>query len=164
MSFRFDKLTTKAQGLIAEAQGRAGEAGNPEITSLHALAAMLGESEGITQALLGKINADAKQLQQLTEGELQKLPKVSGGRQAGISAELQSALNESASVAESLKDEFVSTEHLLLGLAKAKTKAQSLLKLCGITADDVLKAASEVRGSARVTDQNAEDTYQALEK
>ncbi|QEF97041.1 Chaperonin protein ClpB [Stieleria maiorica] len=164
MAFRFDKLTTKAQGLIAEAQGRATSAGNPEITSLHLLAAMLDESDGITGALLAKMKADAKQLRELTASEADKLPKVSGGRQPGISAELQSALNESAATAQSLKDEFVSTEHLLLGLAKAKTKAQSLLSLCGVNADDVLKAASEIRGSARVTDQNAEDTYQALEK
>lgn len=164
MTFRFDKLTTKAQGLVAEAQGRAASAGNPEISSLHLLSAMLDESEGITGALLSKMNADAKQLRELVKSETDKLPKVSGGRQPSISAELQTAFNEAATTAQSLKDEFVSTEHLLLGMAKAKTKAQSLLSLCGISADDVLKAASQVRGSARVTDQNAEDTYQALEK
>ncbi|MDV6033846.1 MAG: ATP-dependent chaperone ClpB [Phycisphaera sp. RhM] len=164
MTFRFDKLTTKAQGLIAEAQGRATSAGNPEITSLHLLSAMLDESGGITAALLSKMNADANQLRELTASEFDKLPKVSGGRQPSIAAELQSALNEAANSAQSLKDEFVSTEHLLLGITKAKTKAQSLLSLCGVKADDVLKAASEIRGSARVTDQNAEDTYQALEK
>ncbi|QDV86710.1 ATP-dependent chaperone ClpB [Planctomycetes bacterium TBK1r] len=164
MTFRFDKLTTKAQGLIAEAQGRATSAGNPEITSLHLLSAMLDESGGITAALLSKMNADANQLRELTTSEFDKLPKVSGGRQPSIAAELQSALNEAATSAQSLKDEFVSTEHLLLGIAKAKTKAQSLLSLCGVSANDVLKAASEIRGSARVTDQNAEDTYQALEK
>lgn len=164
MTFRFDKLTTKAQGLIAEAQGRATSAGNPEISSLHLLAAMLDETDGITSALLSKMNADASQLVEMTESEVGKLPNVTGGRQPGIAAELQSGLNEAATMAESLKDEFVSTEHLLLGLTKAQTKAQSLLTLCGINVDDVLKAASEVRGSARVTDQNAEDTYQALEK
>jgi ATP-dependent Clp protease ATP-binding subunit ClpB len=164
MAFRFDKLTTKAQGLIAEAQGRATSAGNPEITSVHLLSAMLDESDGITGALLSKMKADADQLRSLTASEVDKLPKVSGGRQPSIAAELQAAFNEAAAMAESLKDEFVSTEHLLLGMAKAKTSAQSLLSLCGVNADDVLKAASEVRGSARVTDQNAEDTYQALEK
>ncbi|MEL6109716.1 MAG: AAA family ATPase, partial [Planctomycetota bacterium] len=164
MPFRFDRLTTKAQGLVAEAQGRATEVGNPEISTLHLLGAMLDESDGITPALLSKMNADADQLRELTASESVKLPKVAGGRQPGVSAELQSAFNEAASSAESLKDEFVSTEHLFLGIAKADTKARSLLNLCGINADDVLKAASEVRGSARVTDQNAEATYQALEK
>lgn len=164
MTFRFDKLTNKAQALVAEAQGRAASAGNPEITSLHLLSAMLDESDGITPALLSKMNSDQNQLRSLVASELEKVPSVSGGRQAGIAGELQEAFNEAATAAESLKDEYVSTEHLLLGLAKAKTKAQSLLGLCGINSDDVLKAASEIRGSARVTDQNAEDTYQALEK
>ncbi|OYP38858.1 ATP-dependent chaperone ClpB [Rhodopirellula sp. MGV] len=164
MTFRFDKLTTKAQGLIAEAQGRAASAGNPDITSLHLLSAMLDETDGITGALLEKMNVDSKQLTELTRSELDKTPKVTGGRQPNVSSELQSAFNEAATAAESLKDEYVATEHLLLGLAKAKTKAQSLLSLCGVSADDVLKAASEVRGSARVTDQNAEETYQALQK
>ncbi|MEO1616148.1 MAG: ATP-dependent chaperone ClpB [Planctomycetota bacterium] len=164
MAFRFDKLTTKAQGLVAEAQGRAASAGHPEITSLHLLSAMLDESEGITSALLAKMNADYAQLVQLTEAEIQKLPKVSGGRQPSVGSELQTAFNESADLAASMKDEYVSTEHLLIGLAKADSSAGRLLALCGISADDVLQAASEVRGSARVTDQNAEESYQALEK
>ncbi|MCC9602454.1 ATP-dependent chaperone ClpB [Stieleria sp. JC731] len=164
MTFRFDKLTTKAQGLIAEAQGRAAANGNPDITSLHLLGAMLDETDGITGALMEKMKVDLKQLHELTDSELEKMTKVTGGRQPGISSELQLALNEAANAAESLKDEFVATEHLLLGLAKAKTKAQSVLSLCGVDSDDVLKAASEIRGSARVTDQNAEDTYQALQK
>ena len=164
MAFRFDKLTTKAQGLVAEAQGRAAAAGNPEISSLHLLSSMLEEHEGITGALLSKMNADAKQLIELVTSELGKLPKVSGGSQPSVSAELQEAFNQAASTAQSLKDEYISTEHLLLGLAKSEGKAKNLLSLCGMSADDVLKAASEVRGSARVTDQNAEDTYQALEK
>ncbi|MEO1526225.1 MAG: ATP-dependent chaperone ClpB [Planctomycetota bacterium] len=164
MPFRFDRLTTKAQGLIAEAQGRATEVGNPEISSLHLLAAMLDESDGITPALLSKMNADADQLRELTESELGKLPRVSGGRQPSIAPELQTAFNQAATSAESLKDEYVSTEHLVLGISKAETKARALLKLCGIDANDILKAASEVRGSARVTDPNAEATYQALEK
>ena len=121
MTFRFDKLTTKAQGLVAEAQGRATAAGNPEISSLHLLSAMLDESEGITCARLAKMNADAIQLRDMTNSELDKLPKVSGGRQPSVSPELQSAFNEAATMAESLKDEYVSTEHLLLGMSKAKT-------------------------------------------
>jgi ATP-dependent Clp protease ATP-binding subunit ClpB len=164
MTFRFDKLTTKAQTLVAEAQGRAASAGNPEITTLHLLGAMLDESDGITRPLLEKINVDVKQLRDLVSSEQEKLPKVSGGRQAGIGPELQATFDAAATAAESLKDEYVSTEHLLLALARSKSKAQALLKLSGVTDDDVLKAMSEVRGSARVTDQNAEDTYQALQK
>ncbi len=164
MAFRFDKLTTKAQALVAEAQGRAASAGNPEITPLHLLSAMLDESDGITRPLLEKMNADPSQLQELVASELPRLPSVSGGRQPGIAATLQKTFDAAADAAESLKDEYVSTEHLLLGLVRAESKANSLLKMSGVSDEDVLKAMSEVRGSARVTDQNAEDTYQALQK
>ena len=164
MSFRFDKLTTKAQSAVAEAQGKAASAGNPEIDPLHLLAAMVEESEGITRPLLLKMKVDATQLQGLLKSELARLPSVSGGRQAGISPVLQRTFESAAEAAESLKDEFVSTEHLLLGMARVDSKAKNLLKLSGVTDADVLKAMSEVRGSARVTDQNAEDTYQALHK
>ncbi|TWU44013.1 Chaperonin protein ClpB [Novipirellula aureliae] len=164
MAFRFDKLTTKAQSLVAESQARAASAGNPEITPLQLLAAMLDESDGITRPLMKKMNADAEELKALVDSELKKLPSVSGGRQPQIAPTLQKTFDAAADAAEQLKDEFVSTEHLLLGLARAESKAKNLLKLVGIDDGDVLKAMSEVRGSARVTDQNAEDTYQALEK
>ncbi len=164
MTFRFDKLTTKAQSLIADAQARAAAAENPEIDPLHLLAAMLEETDGIARPLLKKLNVDAQQLIDLTTSELARLPAASGGRQPGIAASLQKTFNEAADAAESLRDEFVSTEHLLLGLARADSKAKNLLKMLGISDEDVLKAMAEVRGSARVTDQNAEDTYQALEK
>ncbi len=164
MAFRFDKLTTKAQSLVAEAQSQAASAGNPEISPLHLLDAMLEESDGITRPLLDKMKVDANNLKELVSSEVSRLPAVSGGRQPGISATLQKTFDAAADAAESLKDEYVSTEHLLLGLARADSKAKNLLKLSGVSDDDVLKAMSEVRGSARVTDQNAEDTYQALEK
>ena len=164
MAFRFDKLTTKAQSLVAEAQAQAASAGNPEISPLHLLGAMLEETDGITLPLLEKMNVDAAQLKDLVSSEATRLPAVSGGRQPSISATLQQTFDAAADAAESLKDEYVSTEHLLLGLARADSKAMNLLKILGITDEDVLKAMSEVRGSARVTDQNAEDTYQALQK
>ncbi len=164
MPFRFDKLTTKAQSLVAEAQARAASGGNPEISPLHLLGAMLDETDGITRPLLEKMNVDAGELKELVASESSRLPTVSGGRQPGISSTLQKTFDASADAAQSLKDEYVSTEHLLLGLARADSKAKNLLKMSGVSDDDVLKATSEVRGSARVTDQNAEDTYQALEK
>ena len=164
MPFRYDKLTTKAQALIAEAQGRAASGGNPEISPLHLLGAMLDQQDGITRPLLDKMGVDFSQLKGTVDSELSKLPSVSGGRQPSIGPTLQKTFNAAADAAESLKDEYVSTEHLLLGIARTDSKAHNLVKLAGIKADDVLKAMSEVRGSARVTDQNAEDTYQALEK
>lgn len=164
MSFRFDKLTTKAQGLVAEAQSLAGTAGNPEIDPLHLLSAMLGESEGITRPLLKKINVDADQIGKLVAAELPRLPSITGGRQSQIAPSLQKVFDSAAQSAAKLKDEFVSTEHLLVGLTTAESKAKQLLKLCGVSAEDVLKGMAQVRGSARVTDPNAESTYQALEK
>ena len=164
MSFRFDKLTTKAQSLVSEAQGRAASAGNPEITALHLLGAMLDQQDGITRPLLEKIGVDFARLKGTVDSEQSKLPSVSGGRQPGVGPNLQQTFDAAAKAAESLKDEFVSTEHLLLATTRVSSKANNLLKLAGINSDDVLKAMSEIRGSARVTDQNAESTYQALEK
>ena len=164
MTFRFDKLTTKAQALVAEAQGRAASTGNPEITPLHLLSAMLDETDGITRPLLEKMTVDVSQLKALVTSETARLPSVSGGRQPGVAPTLQKTFDTAADAAAEMKDEFVSTEHLLLGLARAESKAMSLLTLSGIAEKDVLAAMKEVRGSARVTDQNAEESYQALEK
>lgn len=164
MAFRFDKLTTKAQGLVAEAQSQAASAGNPEIDPLHLLQAMLAESDGLTRPMLEKIGVDPQQLGKLVTSEVGKLPKVSGGRQPSISPSLQKTFDAAATSAESLKDEFISTEQLLIGLTKAESKAKQLLQVSGVKSDDVLRAMAAVRGSARVTDQNAEATYQALEK
>ena len=164
MPFRFDKLTNQAQAAVAEAQGRAASAGNPEISPLHLLGAMIDESDGITRPLLEKMNVDAVQLKELVDAETSRLPAVSGGRQPGMAPALQQAFDAAADAAEKLTDEYVSTEHFLLGLARAESKAQRLLKMSGVSDKDVLDAMSKVRGSARVTDQNAEATYQALEK
>jgi len=164
MAFRFDKLTTKAQGLVAEAQSQAASAGNPEIDPLHLLQAMLAESDGLTRPMMEKIGVDPRQLGKLVTSEVGKLPKVSGGRQPSISPSLQKTFDAAATSAESLKDEFVSTEQLLIGLTKVESKAKQLLQVSGVKSDDVLRAMAAVRGSARVTDQNAEATYQALEK
>ncbi|QDT04182.1 Chaperonin protein ClpB [Rubripirellula lacrimiformis] len=164
MTFRFDKLTTKAQSIVAEAQANAASTGNPEISTLHILSAMLDESEGITRPLLDKMKVDVGQLVSTVQSELGRLPAVSGGRQPAMASELQKAFDAAADAAASLKDEYVATEHLLLGLVRADGKAQRLLKLAGVSESDVLTAMAAVRGSARVTDQNAEDTYQALEK
>ncbi|MCC9643779.1 ATP-dependent chaperone ClpB [Rhodopirellula sp. JC740] len=164
MAFRIDKLTTQAQNVVAEAQAQASSAGNAEIDPLHVLAAAVNQQDGITKPLLEKINVDVPKLKSLIESELAKLPHSSGMGQARVSAKLQASLEAAASSAESLKDEYVSTEHLLVGLARTDNKAKSLLSLLGVTDNDLLTAMSQIRGSARVTDPNAESTYQALEK
>ena len=164
MAFRLDKLTTQAQSSVAEAQGQAAEAGNAEIDPLHLFAAMLDQREGITLPMLKKMQVETDKLRSTVGSELEKLPRSTGAGQPRVGPKLQQVFEASAKAAESLKDEYISTEHLLLGIARTDNKAKNLLSLLGVDEDDLLKAISEVRGSARVTDPNAESTYQALEK
>ncbi len=164
MSFQFNKLTVKAQEALAEAQSSATSAGNPELEPIHLLAALLGQAEGIAAPLLSRAGVDTKQLLSLVSSEVEKLPKVSGGRQPQLGPSLNRVLEAASAKAAEMKDEFVSSEHLLLAMADAQNKTQNLLRLVGVGTEDLLKALADVRGSARVTDQNAEDTYQALQK
>ncbi len=164
MTFRFDKLTVKAQEAVSAAQSKASSAGNPEIGVLHLLAALFEESDGIVRPLIEKIGAPVSQLTQVVESELARLPSTSGGSTPGISPELKSVLDGAANIAAQMQDEFVSTEHLLLALTDVDSAAQRLLKMNAIERSDVENALKDVRGSARVTDQHPEDKYQALEK
>ncbi len=164
MTFRFDKLTIKAQEAVALAQSLAAERGNPELDPLHLLAALLHDSEGIPNVLLKKIGANVGGINKSVTSEMDRLPKTSGGRTPGVGPTLQKSLEAAASTGEAMKDDFLSTEHLLLGIAKTDNKAASLLKLMGVTEKDLLQGLQTVRGSARVTDQNPEGKFQALEK
>ncbi len=164
MGFQFHKLTLKAQEAVANAQNRAVALGNPDLDSLHLLESLLQDSEGIVVPLLKKLGVSVDQLRSLTTSEVQRLPKVSGGREPQLGPQLRAALDAASKTMEEMKDEFVSTEHLFLGLLKTDSKAQGLLKLNGVIEADVLKALQTVRGSARVTDQNPEGKFNALEK
>jgi ATP-dependent Clp protease ATP-binding subunit ClpB len=164
MPFRMDKLTIKAQEAIVGAQSLATSQGNPEIEGLHLLSALLEDPAGVVVPLLKKIGAQVDKLQSTTASELQRLPRSSSNRQPGISAGLQKGLEAAASAAEGMKDEFVSTEHLLLGLCKSEKNSSELLKLLGVNEKEILQGLQSVRGSARVTDQSPEGKFQALEK
>ncbi len=164
MPFRMDKLTIKAQEAIVGAQSLATSQGNPEIEGLHLLSALLEDPAGVVVPLLKKIGAQVDKLQSTTASELQRLPRSSSNRQPGISASLQKGLEAAASAAEGMKDEFVSTEHLLLGLCKSEKNTSELLKLFGVNEKEILQGLQTVRGSARVTDQSPEGKFQALEK
>lgn len=164
MAFRFDKLTLKAQEAIQRAQELAADAGNPQIEPLHLLAALLTEQEGVVRPLLGRIGVNQSQLHQIVTAELGHLPKSNSGTPPQLGNDLSKVLEAAQQEAETMQDEFVSTEHLLLSLAKTKTKAQDVLKLNAITDAQILEALRDVRGSARVTDQTPEDKFQALEK
>ena len=164
MTFRMDKLTIKGQEAIVEAQSLATSSGNPEIEGLHLLTALLKDNEGVVVPLLKKMGAPFEKIRTTCDSELQRLPRSSGGRQPSIGPSLQKALEAASAAAVAMKDEFVSTEHLLLGLCRTENKASSLLKLLGVSEPDILNALQSVRGSARVTDQNPEGKFQALEK
>lgn len=164
MSFRMDKLTIKAQEAVVEAQSKASSLGNPELDALHLMHALLQDDEGVVVPLLKKIGASVEKLRSVTDSELGRLPKSSGGRPAGVGPSLQKVFESSASAATAMKDEYVSTEHLFLGLCRTQNKAGEVLKLLGIDENDILGALQSVRGSARVTDQNPEGKFQALEK
>jgi len=131
---------------------------------MHLLSTLLDDPAGVVVALLKKIGTQLDKLQSTTASELQRLPRSSNGRQPGISASLQKGLESAASSAEAMKDEFVSTEHLLMGLAKAEKNTSELLRLFGVNEKDILQGRQTVRGSARVTDQSPEGKFQALEK
>jgi ATP-dependent Clp protease ATP-binding subunit ClpB len=162
MTFQFDKLTVKAQEAVAAAQSLA--SGSPQVEPLHLLAALLREQDGIVAPMILKIGADRAQLTRTVEVELSKLPKVSGGSPAQPGRDLQLILEAATNQAEQMKDEYISTEHLLLALTVTKTAAQGLLELNGIREADLLQTLQDVRGSAKVTDQHPEGKYQALEK
>jgi len=165
MAIRWDKFTVKSQEAIQSAGTLATEHGNPELLPLHLLAALLEDKEGIIVPVLQKVGVATDQLIAKTTEALGKLPKVSGGAQPSMSNAMQKVLDQAFKEADNFKDEYVSTEHLLLALAQQKNEgAQLLLASFGATYDAILKSLSTVRGSQRVTDQNPEAKFQALEK
>jgi ATP-dependent Clp protease ATP-binding subunit ClpB len=165
MAFRFDKLTLKAQEAVAGAQALAADSGNPQIDPLHLLAVLLTEKDGgIIGPILDKIGVNRAQLDKIVQAELGHFPKASGGSPPQPAQELNKVLEAAQIEAQAMKDEFVSTEHLLLALTKVDSKAKNVLKLNAVTDKEVLQVLREVRGSARVTDQTPEDKFQALQR
>src|SRR5438552_470348 len=160
---RFDKFTIKAQEAVAAAQGLAQKHDNPEILPLHLLAALLAEEEGIVRPLIQKVGARVERIDQIVADELSRLPKATG-TQLGMARSANDVFTDAQKEAERLKDEYVSTEHLILALTKVKSEAKEILTVNAVTYDAVLMALQEVRGGQRVTDQNPEDKYQALKR
>ena len=164
MPFHFEKLTIKGQEAVANAQSLATDQGHSQIEPLHLLQALLEENDGVVAPLLEKIGANRGQLEGIVRSELQRLPKVSGGSPPQPSNELARVLEAAQREADGMKDEFVSTEHLLLALTKIDSKAKNILKLNALTDKELLQAMQAIRGSQRVTDQNPEAKFQALER
>jgi ATP-dependent Clp protease ATP-binding subunit ClpB len=165
MAIKWDRLTVKSQEAVQAASGFAAENGNPEVLPLHMMAALLEDREGVVIPVLEKVGVPVEQLLSGVNSAIAKLPKVQGGGQPGMSSALQKVLEQGFKEAENFKDDYVSTEHLLLALSKAKNDpVQLALAALGGTHEAILKALSAVRGSQRVTDQNPEGKFQALEK
>jgi ATP-dependent Clp protease ATP-binding subunit ClpB len=162
---KFDKLTLKSQEAVQEAQRLAREASHQEIDGEHLLLALLGQSESLVPELLTRIGVPAAQLQPDLEKELARRHKVQGGGDPYAGRDLQKALDAAHSEATKLKDEFISTEHLLLGLLdEASPSLKKIFTAHDLKRDAVLKALVELRGNQRVTDQAPEAKFQALEK
>jgi len=167
MPIRWDKFTVKAQEAVQRANELASEHGNPELLPIHLVAALIEDKEGIVVPVLEKIGIGPQAVLAEIYQEIEKLPKVSGSgaQQATLSAQVNQLLENSFKQADQFKDEYVSTEHILLAITNLKKDAaQQLLARHGATHEAILKALTSVRGSQRITDQNPEGKYQALER
>jgi ATP-dependent Clp protease ATP-binding subunit ClpB len=160
------KLTQKSQDALSAAVRRAATEGNPHVEPVHLLVALLGQGDGTTVPLLEAVGADPKAMRRRAEEQLAAQPKAAGATVGPpqMSRQLLVTFNTAANRAKRLEDDYVSTEHLLVGLATDGGATATLLRENGATPDALLDAFEKVRGHARVTSENPEDTYQALEK
>ena len=166
MAFNFNKLTVKAQEVIQTAIEIAQNYSNQVLEPEHLLAALIQEQGNIADTIMHKAGGNVNQIKIKVNALIESLPKVSG---AGLGSQQMSnnmarLLDAASTEAKNLKDEFVSTEHLLLALSADQGKAGQLLRDNGVSRDTILLALKDVRGNQRVTSQNPEDTYQALQK
>ena len=164
MSFQFEKLTTKGREVVANAQSLASGKGHPEIQPLHLLECLLKQSDGIVPSLLNKISVPVDQLAGIVASELERLPSSTGSSSPNPSRELQSVLQTAAKIATNMQDEYVSTEHLMLGLSNIESSVKRILEMNAIDEAALQEAIKQVRGSARVTDQHPEAKYESLER
>ena len=163
---QIDRFTTLAQEALANAQGLAVRASNPEITPLHLLAALLEAQDGVASSILDRIGIDGRRVLEITEASLSRIPTVKG---AGVqtSQAFGQVLATAESDARAMKDQYVSTEHLLLSLAETPSDAKEALSTCGADKGNIKKAIEEIRkasGVSNVTDPGAESNYEALAK
>ena len=162
---RLDKLTTKSQEALQQAQGLAEKRNHQAIDVEHLLFALMGQKEGVVLALLQKLGMPLTTVTERLQRALDRLPQVTGAAgQTYISPRLKKVIESAESEAEALKDEYVSTEHLLLAITQENGEAGKILKDLGASRDKILNALVGIRGSQRITDPNPEEKYQALEK
>ena len=161
-----NKFTEKAQEALVGSQELASQASNPQVEPEHLLAALVEQREGIVPEVLRKMAVDPARVASAARAAIARLPKAYGGTTPALSPRVGAILQTAQAEAERMKDEFVSTEHLLLALASegARDEAARALQQHGVTTARVLEALTSIRGSQRVTDQNPEGKYQALER
>ncbi len=161
---RFDRFTIRGQEAVQAAIGVAEKNGNQQVEPEHVLSAMLEQKEGVVRPILGKIGANLPPVLSELQDSIEKLPKVTGGQQY-FSSRTNTIFQDVQKIAEKMEDEYISTEHLLIAIAAEKAgDAGRILRSNGITSEDVEKVITEIRGGSRITDQNAEENFQALEK
>jgi len=160
---RLDQFTVKGQEALTTAQTLAEKSDHPEVTTEHLLKALLEQEGGVVPSALGKLGVDAGGLAADLEKSLSSLPRAQGTA-THVSPKLDATLKQALREAEALKDQYVSTEHLLLALLGGETPSAEALRRAGATRDALLKALKDIRGNQRVDDPHAEDRYQALEK
>src|SRR5262244_2189295 len=161
---RIEQFTLKAQEALQAAQTLARRMGSPEVEPEHLAKALLTQEQGVAEALLRRIGTDPGLVQGRVDEALERLPRMQGGDGGRLSQRLLRDFDKAEDEAKDLKDEYVSSEHLLLALAQDKGAVGEALKSSGITRDRILTVLKDLRGGKRVTTAEAEDTYQALEK
>src|SRR4030088_489719 len=162
---RFEKMTVKAQEAVQSAQEIAARHENQQIEPVHLLSALVSQADGVVSPLLARLGIRSELLTQEIEKEIGKLPKVQGFAQQHMGKALNEVLERALKEADSFKDEYVSTEHLFLAIARMdRDPAGQLLKRQGASHEAILQALTGVRGTQRVTSQNPEATYASLEK
>src|SRR5919202_1159050 len=160
---RLDRFTLRGQEAVQSAIEVAERNQNQQVEPEHALLALLEQPEGIVRPILGKLGANVQVVLNDVQGAVGRFPKVQGAPQQYFSSRLSQVFAASQKQAESMQDEYVSTEHLLLAIADEKDgQAGKILRQHGINRDDLLKVIEQMRGGVRITDQNAEANYQDL--
>ena len=163
--FRFDKLTLKGQEALQSAQSHTQEKGNPQVSPEHLLWALIEQKEGVVLPILQKLGVNLQTIARDLADSMSKLPKVQGQAELHMSPALGRILEDSFKEADQFKDEYVSTEHLLIALSNAKGEAVGrFLQSHGVTKDSILKVLVSIRGTQKITDQNPEEKYQALQR
>jgi len=161
---KFDKFTVKAQEALATAQQIAMEHSHTVLSPLHLLSALLSDDEGMASMIIKKIGSRIDRIRQMTESEMNRLPRGKVSGQIFPDSAFQQVILDAQNKADKMGDEYLSTEHLLLALAEVQSDAKEILSVNSITTNAIEKALKEIRGDARITDDNPESKYQALER